>query len=135
METRQVLRHRARKQLADREREKRHVDPLAAPLMALRNALGDFLVGEARRHAQPSTIVRPDGGNDNLDERAAQCQAIEDATDAVHDAFIRGLINSASPAMRLAILRSQNGLKAKLEEHARAEAENGEQAEPTVTTA
>ena len=102
-------------------------DPLGDALVALRNAVGDFLVGEAQRYELPVSLVRPDGSTQDGDERAAQCEAIDRTTGVLIDTITKGLVESAPPAVRLAILASQRGLKKKLDAEAESPAvANGE---------
>lgn len=74
---------------------------------ALHSALGNFLQGEAYRHANPCRLVRPDGLNEHTIARAEECTKIEAATTHLQDVLIKQLVDSAPPGMRAAILASQ----------------------------
>ena len=90
------------KQLAAASRE----DPVLAALRALKEAIGTFLLGEAKRHARPVVLVRPDGSNPDAEEQARQEAAVDDAGAALNDAFVRELVDTAPPPLRAAILES-----------------------------
>lgn len=79
---------------------------------ALHTALGNFLQGEAYRHANPCRLVRPDGLSEHTIARAGECERIEAATTALQDVLIKQLVDSAPPGMREAILASQKTIAA-----------------------
>lgn len=89
-------------------------DPVLDALKGLQAALGDFLVGEAERHAHPCALVNPDGSNPDALARGGQCEAIDVATTALTDVLIKGLVDTAPPAIRQAILVSQRKLRRQL---------------------
>lgn len=108
-----VLSMRNRKRLSKHAATKPKKPPpsslnaLEAALLRLQKALGDFLVGEAERHALPVRLVAADGSNTDWRDRKEQTDAVDAATAALQDLLIKGILDSATPAMREAILASQ----------------------------